>query len=132
LSPVRFFIDASMVGVGKLLAEARPDVTYPGHSDCPFGPEAKEPEWIPVVAERAWVVLMRDKRARWRLDEKRAIVEHGLRAFILTSAGNMSVWDQLRLVITSWDRMEEKLDERPAGPYAFAVTWSGLRDMEIG
>jgi Hsp20/alpha crystallin family/PIN like domain len=68
---VRFYIDADVLGLGKLLAGLRSDVTYPGdpgavihkrqRAPCPImSPDVLDTDWIPQVAARGWLIITRD------------------------------------------------------------------------
>lgn len=48
-----------------------------------FSPSEKDRDWLPVVGRRGWVVLTADHRMRYREMERDAIMEHGVRVFIL-------------------------------------------------
>lgn len=63
---VRFYIDADILGLAKVLADLRNDITYPGDPGtviykqrrpaCPVtSPEVLDPDWIPEVASRGWL-----------------------------------------------------------------------------
>jgi PIN domain-containing protein len=45
-------------------------------------------DWLPFVGQRAWVVVTKDKRIRTRPLERQALINAGVRAFILVS-GNL-------------------------------------------
>ena len=58
---VRFYVDADILGLGKLLGSLRNDVTYPGEAGavihqrrrepCPIArPDVLDTDWIPEVA----------------------------------------------------------------------------------
>jgi hypothetical protein len=60
LAAVRFYIDADLLGLAKILVQVRSDVTYPGDSGgelfkrhrepCPIiSPAILDTEWIPDV-----------------------------------------------------------------------------------
>lgn len=66
--PIRFFVDADLLGLAKALATVRTDVTFPGDPGetrpalpprpaCPIAPDAKDSDWIPVVAKEGWIVI---------------------------------------------------------------------------
>lgn len=56
---VRFYIDQDLLGLAKVLASLREDVTYPGDTGakihrrerpaCTIAPGTRDREWIPVV-----------------------------------------------------------------------------------
>lgn len=62
---IRFYVDADLLGVAKLLTEVRSDVTYPGdpggrnpnglaRPPCPIKPGEKDANWLPRVANEGW------------------------------------------------------------------------------
>jgi hypothetical protein len=53
---------------------------------------AKDVDWLPIVRGRGWAVIMRDKRIRRRPVERQRFLDHGVRAFCLTGAGNQTSW----------------------------------------
>lgn len=69
---VRFYFDADVLGVAKVVAALRYDVTYPGdpgatihkrtRPSCPVTtPAVKDEVWIPEVAQRGWLIITRDR-----------------------------------------------------------------------
>jgi uncharacterized protein with PIN domain len=69
---VRFYVDADLLGLARVLAGLRSDVTYPGdpgavvhkrlRPPCPItSPAVKDTEWIPEVARRGWLIITRDR-----------------------------------------------------------------------
>lgn len=87
---VRFYIDADLLGLARVLAGLRPDVTYPGdpgtvihkrqRSPCPVAsPAVKDSEWIPQVAGRVWLIITRDRHIQERRREIAAVREHRAR-----------------------------------------------------
>ncbi|MGH7353781.1 MAG: hypothetical protein ACRELS_04285 [Candidatus Rokuibacteriota bacterium] len=52
-----------------------------------FAPDAPDDHWIPEVGRHGWIVLSKDERMRYRLAEKRAIAQAGVRAFFLVPKG---------------------------------------------
>ncbi len=123
--PIRFFFDESCLGIGKIVAQARTDAVYPGHPRSPITPGDLDADWIPVAAQHEWVVVLRDKRLQRRPAELAALAANPLRVLVLTSAGQLRVWDQLRVLLRYWDKIEERVQE-PA-PWLIAVTKNGLR-----
>jgi PIN like domain len=68
---VRIYVDADMLGLGKIIASLRNDVTYPGdpgaeihrrqRPPCPItSPDVLDTDWIPEVAARGWLIVTRD------------------------------------------------------------------------
>jgi hypothetical protein len=72
---LRWFVDESALGLGKLLARGRDDVIYAGHPDLPEIPLGTlDVRWMPIVAERGWVAIRRDRRIHTRPLEVRSLV----------------------------------------------------------
>lgn len=70
---VRFYFDADVLGLAKVLVQVRADVTYPGDPGgtlhrrtrpaCPITTTAvKDDVWIPQVASLGWLIITRDSR----------------------------------------------------------------------
>lgn len=88
--PLRWFLDENSLGVAKALAYVRGDVTWPGAPGGPVPVGAKDLEWLPVIGKAGLIVLTRDKRIRSRTVERRALLDHGVRACFLTSDGTLN------------------------------------------
>src|SRR6266571_2958151 len=67
---VRFYVDADILGLGKILGGLRNDVTYPGdpgavlhkrhRAPCPIASaDVLDTDWIPDVAARGWLIVTR-------------------------------------------------------------------------
>lgn len=124
---VRWYIDESMIAIGKALASVRNDLVYPGHPACPIERGALDEEWLPIVGEHGWVVLMRDKRIRYRRPERERLMEHGVKAFCLTASGNQTRWGMLQLLVRHWDRIEDTANL--PGPFIYGVNTNGVRRL---
>lgn len=55
----------------------------------------------------------------------------GIRGFVLTSAGDLSTWETLTLLVRQWDALERHLTEHPAGAWLAALTNQGVRPLRI-
>jgi PIN like domain len=130
---VDFYLDASIpFPVSQALALVRDDVLYPGAPGCPITtPDIKDHEWLPIAGHHEWAVIMRDKHVRSRPGERRALRDNGVRAFVLTGAGNYSRWRTLDLLVRRWPDIESVTGVE-APPYMYAVTQQGLRRVELG
>jgi hypothetical protein len=127
---VTFYVDASIpVAVRRALAEVRDDVRFAGGPDAPKE-NTQDRHWLKTAGENNWVVLKRDKKIRTRPGERAALVEAGVRTFCLTGGGNYNRWQTLELLVQRWRRIEE-VAETVAGPYIYAVTWSGVKQLPL-
>ncbi len=110
---VRFYCDADVLGMAKVLARLRPDVTFPGDAGglihrrrrdaCPISsPAALDTEWIPIVATEGWVIITRDSRIQERPGELAAVKEHSAKMVALTGQEALNTWLQLEIVFSQW------------------------------
>ena len=130
--PARFFVDENDLALGRSLALARRDVVHPSHPRLPQVPLGMpDPEWLPVVGSLGLVVITRDKKIRSRPVEAEQVVAAGIRGFVLTSAGDLSTWDTLTLLVRQWEAMERYLAEHATGPWLAALTNQGIRPLNI-
>jgi hypothetical protein len=138
--PVRFYVDADLLGVAKVLVTVRSDVTYPGDEGgvgpdgrsrppCPIRPGDKDPVWIPQVAGSGWVIISRDRHMRNRPAEQAAILEHRARVVVLDAHRELSKWGQLEIIVCQWRGIEE-LHGLP-GPWVYVASRGGLRRQRL-
>jgi hypothetical protein len=131
-SPPRFFVDENDLALGRSLASARRDVLHPGHKalpDVPLG--TKDDVWLPIIGRFGLVVITRDKRIRTRPGEAQAIIEAGIRGFVLTRASNLSTWDTLTVLVDQWNALERFLAENPDGPWLASITRAGVKHLRL-
>lgn len=129
---LRFYVDESALGLGKTLEAARRDTIHVGHRlipECAVG--ALDTEWIQAVAARDLIVIGRDKRIRTKPQEVERFREAGLRAFWIAGKRDLSTWGWLERIVRHWDAMERIIDERGAGPWFYAITDGGLREIDV-
>ncbi len=127
-----FYLDASVqIAVARALREVRDDVLYPGAPGCPVqSPHVPDVDWLRIAGDNQWVVILRDKRIRRRPGERQRLLEHGLRVFCLTGAGNYSRWRTLELLVRQWEQLERVARDEP-GPYIHAMTQGGIRALPL-
>lgn len=124
-----FYIDADVpVAVRRAIAGCRTDVIHAGEPGAPAA-NTKDKDWLPRAGEERWVVLSRDKGIRRRPAELRAVMDNGVRLFVLTSAGNLSRWDTLELLVRRWADITQTATQNQ-GPFICAVTRGGLRPIQ--
>lgn len=128
----RYFVDENDLALGKALAADRDDVVFPGHPDLPDVPrQTPDDVWLPVIGQRGLVVITRDQRIRYRPVERIAWVEHRVRGFVLTGAGSQSTADSKAILDQHWSRIESFVSTAPDGPWMYALTKSGLREIDL-
>lgn len=137
---IRFYFDADILGVGKVIATLRSDVTYPGdpgarignmrRPPCPIDPGTKDVAWLPPVAGLGWSIITRDARLLRRPGEVSAIKEHRAKVFVIASREGLRVWGQLEVLMQRWRDIESYSARRP-GPFAFALTRASIREIPL-
>lgn len=128
-----YFTDENTLGLGKLLRRSgRGDVLYPGHEDLPEVPLGTlDLDWMPIVAERGLIVVTRDRRLRTRPAELRVYLEHGIRSVWIGAKQDMGPRAQVELFITHESRLQREITKRGPGPWALAMSPSGVRPLRI-
>jgi len=138
---VRFYIDADLLGLAKLLVQVRNDVTYPGdpggelyrkkRPPCAVAsPAVKDVEWLPVVCRNKWLIVTRDWHINDHRQEIAAVRDHGARMVTLASKEANSKFAQLELFMCRW-RTIEALLEKP-GPFIYEATRTTLKPVPLG
>jgi predicted nuclease of predicted toxin-antitoxin system len=82
-----------------------------------------DPEWLPVAGENGWIVLTKDKAIRKRPNEMTALVNSGVRAFVL-SAGEITGPDQATLFVRVLPQIVRFVEQMPA-PFLIRVGKDG-------
>jgi PIN like domain len=129
---LRFFVDESALGLGKVLEIARSDVIHAGHRLIPEVPVgALDTEWIPEIAGRELVVIARDKRIRTKPGELALLREHDLRVFWLAGRRDLSTWGYLTRIVRRWSEIEAAISARGQGPWFIAINESRLTELTV-
>jgi PIN like domain len=87
---VRFYVDADILGLGRVLAGLRPDVTFPGDPGAVLFKKQRPPrvvttpatpdtEWIRRVTAEGLLIIIRDRQIQHHLAELQAVRDHGAR-----------------------------------------------------
>lgn len=138
---IRFYFDADVLGLAKVICRLRVDATYPGdpgavihkraRPPCPItSPAVPDHLWIPQVAQHGWTVVTRDSHIQDHRAEIAAVRDTGAKLIALGGADARSTWLQLEILMSQWRRIES-LAEQP-GPFIWRATRSGLARVPIG
>lgn len=127
----RFYVDADILGLAKLLVQVRHDVTYPGFTGgvlhkrrmpaCPIT-QAKTADdvWIPEVTRHGWLIITRDRHMQIHRAEIEAIRNHGARMVALVGEDAVATWNQLEVFMCRWRQIEGLLNR--SGPFIERAT----------
>lgn len=137
-----WYFDADTVGLGKMLRDVRSDVTWPGDDGqrsrqrlrlppCVIQDKDTDDEiWIPQVTAAGLSIITRDKRIQTRTREINAVFAARARMFAITTEENLDRWGLLEVFVPNF-RAIEKIVQTRSGPYIYAVTRSGIRNLEL-
>lgn len=137
---VRFYFDADVLGLAKVVAGLRSDSTYPGGPGAvvhkrqrPVSPitnsATPDVEWIPEVARRGWLIITRDSRIQDHRAEIEAVRSASARMVALAGREATGVWSQLEVLMSQWRAIEACLDA-PA-PAVWSATRTALRPVPL-
>lgn len=137
---VRFYIDADVLGLAKVLVQVRNDVTYPGDPGgilhrrerpaCPvMSPATLDRDWIPTVTSRGWLIVTRDRNIAVNRAEIAAVRDSGARMVALAGAEAVGTWAQLEVLLGQWRRILALLEQ--PGPFIYSVTRTRLRPVVL-
>ena len=129
-SPV-YFADENTLGMAKVLRQLdREDVLHPGHPSLPGVPLGTlDLDWMPVVGAAGFIVVTRDRRIRTRPAEVDAYRSHGIRSVWIGAKRDMSPHMQAELFLDHEERLVREIIKRGPGPWALAMTVSGVRPL---
>ncbi len=137
---VRFYVDADVLGLAKVLASLRSDVTYPGFAGgklhgrmrppCPItSTKTDDTVWIPEAARNGWLIITRDSAIQERRAEINAVRDSGAKMLALNGEDAIHTWDQVAIVMKRWTRIETAL--ATAGPFIYAVGKTSWRKVPL-
>lgn len=137
---VRFYVDADVLGLAKILVQVRSDVTYPGDPGgvlhkrarpaCPItSPNVADDIWIPEVTGRDWMIITRDSNIADNRAEIAAVRESGARMVTLAGREAIGTWAQLEVLLCQWRTIEDRLVE--PGPFIYSATRTRLRSIPL-
>jgi len=137
---VRFYVDADILGLGKLIASLRNDVTYPGdpgaeihkrqRPPCPItSPDVLDPDWVPEVARRGWLIVTRDSAIITNRNEIAAVREHRAKMVALNQQDAGTKWGQLEVIMTRWRDIENLVTE--PGPFIWRASRTAMTPIPL-
>ena len=138
---LRFYFDADVLGLARLVCQERADCTYPGdpggrikkrlRPPCIITtPATKDPVWIPAVAAQGWLIVTRDKEIQGKGAEIDAVRDHGAKMVNLASQDAKNTWAQLEVLMTRWREIETLVGQ--PGPFIYIASRTGrLRTVDL-
>jgi predicted nuclease of predicted toxin-antitoxin system len=88
-----------------------------------FAPATPDEIWLARAGREDWIVLTRDARIRYHALEKASLLQHQVRAFVLTG-GNLRGEEMADAFVRALPKMDRTVREVPA-PFIARVSSSG-------
>jgi predicted nuclease of predicted toxin-antitoxin system len=128
LTPLTFFLDRNLgkQTIAAALRQAGVDVQI--HDDH-FRQDATDVEWLREVGRHGWIVLTKDKGIRHRSHERVALLQAGVRAFVLV-AGNLSGQEMAEVFVKALPAIRRFVAQHNP-PFIAKVTRSGAVSMLV-
>jgi PIN like domain len=137
---VRFYFDADILGLAKVVAALRSDVTYPGDRGdvvhrrarpaCPItSTDTDDTVWIPATARHGWLIITRDSDIQHHRAEIAAVRTSGARMIALAGEEARGTWNQLEVLMCQWRAIERRREE--SGPFIYSATRTRLRQVDL-
>jgi len=137
---VNFYVDADVLGLAKVLASIRPDVTYPGDPGgrvkgkirpaCSITSTATlDTVWIPETAKQGWIIITRDRHIQEHRAEIQVVRVSGARMVVLVGREAVDTFQQLEVLMCQWRKVTGLLP-RP-GPFIFTATRASFNEVPL-
>jgi hypothetical protein len=131
---VVYIVDENLLRLGKGVVAIRSDTARfsepPVDELLPQGID--DPDWIPLVGDRGWVLITNDRHIRTRPVKAQLAIEHKLKVVHLHGqVGNAAAWDQLIRLTTRWEAVERQVDREPDGPWWLSLQANTSRIMRF-
>jgi PIN like domain len=139
---VRYYVDADLLGLAKVLVQVRGDATYPGdpggrvkggrlRGPCTItDPATLDEVWIPETARQEWLIITRDRHIQDHRAEIEAVRSSGARMVNLAGEEAIDTFAQLEVLMCQWRRVGSLIDEK--GPFIYSVTRTAMRAISLG
>jgi hypothetical protein len=120
---MKFFFDNNLsIRIVRGFREFGQDVI---HLSEEFAPDTQDTEWLPVIGERGWILITRDKRIRWRPAELGAYRRYTIGGFVM-SGKSLEGWAIVQQLVRRWLRMIE-LAESTKKPFLYRIPPRGVK-----
>lgn len=124
-----FFIDRAL-GSNKLPARLRSNGFKVEVHDDHFNENTSDIEWLRFVGKKSWYVITKDKRIRYRENEKQLVIEYNIGMFVFTKGKYTS--DEMAEIIIKARRNIENFINRTPAPFIASISKSGnITNLEL-
>lgn len=128
LDEARFFVDEDLSGLVALM-RLRRDVIVGRRAPAIEVVPKDDPDWIPIVAARGWVVITNDRHIRTRPGEADQARDAGLLCVCLRPmVKNATQWDFMTILARHWPHVDELVGRK--GPAWLELRGSRARELQ--
>jgi hypothetical protein len=134
LDDVAYVVDENLLRLGNgLVAVRRDTVRFSRPPVDELLPEGiPDPDWIPIVGDRGWVVITSDRRLPTRPQESNLAITHKLKVIHLHGdVGTRSAWEQMVRIAVRWGSVEQHVARAPEGAWWLSLRRGGARLMSF-
>ena len=126
------FLDRSL-GRKKVPALLRDEslrlVTLAEHYGIPADEQVADSEWLELCGQRGWLAVMKDDRIRYVGVEKRALIDHRVRAAVITNA-NLAAIEMASRIVRAAPELAEICTGR-RGPFLYALHATRIEEINL-
>ena len=121
--PLVFFVDRSLGR--KIIPQAlrNANETVKTHDEL-FPQNTPDEAWLTAAGREHWIVLTKDKAIRYHANEKAALMDAGVRAFVLTARGELTGAEMAAIFIKALSAIKRCVSEHHA-PFLAGVQKDG-------
>jgi hypothetical protein len=94
-----------------------------------FAPGTQDTVWLPVIGEKGWILLTKDKRIRFNDLEKATVIAYRVRKFYFTS-GNYSGAEMAIMLVAAIPEIV-RLCQKQAPPFIASITKAGKVHLRL-
>jgi hypothetical protein len=123
-----FFLDRNLGSHIIVNALRQENVRVEIHDDH-FLPDAHDEDWLTRAGQEEWVVLTKDDKIRYRPNERNALIQAGVRTFVII-AKNRSHPAVATMLVHALPQIYEFLENHPA-PFIAKITGEGKVSMVL-
>ncbi len=137
---VQYYIDADMLGRGKLLVQVR--TTSPTRAIqaafCTIVGVSPAPSCLrPCRTSNGsrswtanhWLIITRDANIAVNRAEIAAVRDNAARMVTLSGRDAIGTWNQIEILMTQWRQIQSFLDQ--PGPFIYAATRTSIRAVDL-
>jgi len=84
----------------------------------------KDPDWIPVVGERGWLVFSQNKWMVNNEEERRLLIANKV-GIVYLDTGNAPAFPVMRMLLNRWDWLRGLDADHSARPFAYLISVGG-------